>query len=281
MEPLSPVLTAELLPPLHEELTTLLRGLAPDDWERPTVAGAWRVRDVAAHLLDGDLRTLAAYRDGYSPPPPEPIAGYADLVRFLDGLNAGWVRAAERLSPLLLVELLEWTGPRVSAALAARPDHAEAVYPVAWAGEERSEHWMDVGRQYTERWHHQQQVRDAVGAPLLLAGRWLLPLLDLSVRALPRAYAEVSAPEGTALVLRVRGAEGGPGAAWSLARDGVGWTLARGEAPDPAAAIEVDADTAWRLLYNALSAEEARGRAAVHGDAALAEPLFAARSVMV
>jgi hypothetical protein len=69
MEPLTPVDTRELFAPLHAELIGLLRGLSDADWERPTVAGAWRVRDVAAHLLDGDLRKLSAGRDGHQMPP--------------------------------------------------------------------------------------------------------------------------------------------------------------------------------------------------------------------
>jgi hypothetical protein len=63
--PLPPLETAPLFPDLHGELLSLLRALESGDWERPTVAGAWRVRDVAAHLLDGDLRKLAAHRDGH------------------------------------------------------------------------------------------------------------------------------------------------------------------------------------------------------------------------
>jgi len=42
----------------------LLRGLSPADWNAPKLAGAWTVKDVAAHLLDGNLRTLAMLRDG-------------------------------------------------------------------------------------------------------------------------------------------------------------------------------------------------------------------------
>jgi hypothetical protein len=53
---LAPTYTALLFAPPHAELLALLRGLAPAQWDAPTVAGAWRVPDVAAHLLDGDLR---------------------------------------------------------------------------------------------------------------------------------------------------------------------------------------------------------------------------------
>jgi mycothiol maleylpyruvate isomerase-like protein len=275
MIPLKPVYTADLFPSLHRELIALLRGLGDDDWQRLTVAGAWRVRDVAAHLLDVDLRKISGSRDGHGAKPDAPLETYEDLVRFLNHLNAEWVRTARRLSPRLLTDLLEVSGPLVSELVAALPPHGEARLAVAWAGEERSENWFDIGREYTERWHHQMQIRDAVGAPGLLGQRWLHPILDLSVRALPRAYSGVSAGEGTAVVLQV------DADAWSLVRSGEVWHVWRGAAPRPAVAVRFEPDAAWRLLYNALTPEAARERALIVGDAALAEPLFAARSVMV
>ena len=273
-----PIHTADLFLPLHRELLALLRGLDGEDWTRPTVAGSWRVRDVVAHLLDVDLRRVSATRDGHLPTPPESIGSHAELVRFLNGLNGEWVAAARRLSPQVLVELHAVTGPLVAGVVAALPPHAPATFPVSWAGESESENWFDVGRDYTERWHHQMQIRDAVGAPLLLERRWLHPLLDLSFRALPHAYRAVAAAGGTALTVHVSGEAGG---SWSLVRDGGAWRLQLGAAPDPAAAVTLGPDVAWRMLYNAVSADEARARAAVEGDASLAAPLFAMRSVMV
>lgn len=278
MEPMSPVYTAGLFPPLYEELEALLRGLAPEDWRRPTLAGGWQVRDVVAHLLDGDLRKLSAYRDGHLSAPAEPIRSHEELVRFLDTLNAEWVGAARRISPRLLVELLSFTGPRICDLVSALPPHEPSLFPVGWAGETESENWFDIGREYTERWHHQMQVRNAVAAPGLLERRWLHPLLDLSLRALPHAYRATDPPEGTAVVVRVTGEAGGT---WSLVRDGARWRLRRGPAPVPAAAMTLDPDSAWRLLYNALPEREARKRTRIEGDPSLAEPLFAARSVMV
>jgi len=106
MKPLAPTLTAHLFEPLNAELLVLLRGLEPEDWQRPTSAGEWRVRNVVAHLLDGSLRRLSISRDGHGLPPDRRIAGYDDLLRFLNDLNAEWVRALRRVSPALLVDLL-------------------------------------------------------------------------------------------------------------------------------------------------------------------------------
>jgi uncharacterized protein (TIGR03083 family) len=278
MEPLTPLDTADLFPGLQNELIRLLRGLSPDDWERPTVAGSWRVRDVAAHLLDGSLRKLSVYRDGYALRPDGPIDGYGGLVRFLNRLNADWVGVAGRFSPRVLTDLLEWVGPQTAALVAALPPHGEAIFPVSWAGEERSENWFDTGREYTEQWHHQAQIRDAVGAPPLDARRWLHPVIELSLYALPVAFRGLDVPDGTALVIEVTGEAGGT---WSLVRNADSWKLWRGAAERPAGHALMDGDTAWRLLFNALPPEEARRWIETEGDPALLERLIATRGVMV
>jgi uncharacterized protein (TIGR03083 family) len=277
MESLTPIYTAELFPPLHAELVSLLRGLTSADWGRQTIAPAWRVRDVAAHLLDGALRRLSLDRDKHSLRSAPP-SSFEEVVALVNGLNASGVSYADRLSPRLLIELLDIAGRWVSDFVRGLPPHGDAHFAVAWAGEERSENWMDIGREYTEHWHHQMQIRDAVGAPRLLQRQWLYPLLDLSVRAFPRAYADVAAPPGTAVVFDVL-TEGE--SVWTVVRESSAWRVWRGRADRPAATLSAKADQAWRLLYNGLTPADARQRIAVSGDRSLAEPILSARSVMV
>jgi hypothetical protein len=45
-----------------------------------------------------------------------------------------------------------------------RLDPDAAGLAAAWAGETDSRNWFDVAREYTEKWHHQQQLRDATTA---------------------------------------------------------------------------------------------------------------------
>ena len=68
----SPLLVGHLFRELHGHLLELLRSLSAQDWHRPTVCSAWCVKDIASHLLDGDLRRLSIQRDGYLPPTPRP-----------------------------------------------------------------------------------------------------------------------------------------------------------------------------------------------------------------
>jgi hypothetical protein len=97
--PLGPLITAHLFPTLDARLIDLLRSLTPEDWERQTIAPRWKVKDVAAHLLDTQLRKLSFGRDGYIPSPPPAIASDRDLVSFIDRLNAEGVTVYRRLSP--------------------------------------------------------------------------------------------------------------------------------------------------------------------------------------
>jgi mycothiol maleylpyruvate isomerase-like protein len=103
-----PIDTRPLFRPVSGSLVTLLRGLPSESWNRSTVAGAWVVRDVVAHLLDSMLRRLSFHRDGMTPPPPpNAITSERDFLAFINDLNAQWVRSAKRLSPRVLTDLYE------------------------------------------------------------------------------------------------------------------------------------------------------------------------------
>jgi uncharacterized protein (TIGR03083 family) len=278
LAPLEPVWTAELFPPLGEDLVALLRSLPGEDWARPTVCSAWSVRDVIAHLLDTALRRIAADRDDFVLPPGEgEVTDYRSLVGFLDRLNAEWVTAQRRLSPRLLTELVEWVEPRLAATIAALDPDGPARFPVSWAGEGESRCWFDVARELTERWLHQQQIRLAVGAPALRDPRWSRPVFETFLRALPHRYRETEAGDGERVQVRIEGAAVYD---YCLRREGAGWRLLRGAAPSPTAAVRLDEETAWLLLTKGLTSAAARERASIDGEEALAAPFFDALAVM-
>jgi hypothetical protein len=58
-----PILCAHLLRRVDEKLIVLLGSLTDAEWDLQTVAPLWKVRDVAAHLLDTLLRKLSMVRD--------------------------------------------------------------------------------------------------------------------------------------------------------------------------------------------------------------------------
>jgi len=277
-EPLPTIRAIGLFREVDEALIPLLRGLDTDDWNRPAV-GTWRVRDVAAHLLDGALRRLSLDRDRHRPPAPDQnISTYRGLVDFLNQLNATWVDAASRLSPRVITDLLEMVDPQVADYLESLDPEAPATFAVDWAGESESRVWMDVAREFTERWHHQQQIREAVGAPGLDEPRYVVPLLETLVRAVPQAYESVSAPEGTTISIEIDDLED---LAWVLVRESGEWVLRKPiDATDTNASIRLPADTAWRLFVKGIPAEAASEIAEIHGERQLARPFFASLAIM-
>jgi len=131
-----------------------LQSLTPDDWQRLTLARRWPVKDVAAHLLDGNLRTLSMLRDGYFGEAPGEINSYDDLLGFLNRLNAEWVTSTRLLSPAVLIDVLTQSGREYADFLAALDLQAPAAFAVAWAGESESANWFYIAREYAEKWHH-------------------------------------------------------------------------------------------------------------------------------
>lgn len=134
-----PIYIAHLFPELDGLLLECLRKLTPADWERRTVAAQWSVRDVAAHLLDGNIRTWSVLRGGYRPDNYNGPDSYDDLVIFLNKLNADWVRAFRRVSPAVLTDLLKTTGKPFCEYMQSLDPSAPAAISVAWAGESQSE----------------------------------------------------------------------------------------------------------------------------------------------
>lgn len=181
----------------------------------------------------------------------------------------------------MLIALTEWADAGLADLFRSLDPHAPALFPVAWAGEEASENWMDVARDYTEKWHHTQQLFDATGRPSTIAGRDLYhPCLDTFMRALPFTFRDVDAEDGTVVAVGVTGEAGGT---WCVERRAAGWVQVP-ESPRPAAStVILGPDTAWRLVT------KRRDRAAVFaqfpdiridGDRELGELVLGTVSVM-
>jgi hypothetical protein len=275
-------MTTQHFPELHRELIVLLRGLAAEDWQRPTTAGKWRIRDVVAHLVQGDLGVLSQRRDRHPSPDPVPrFPEFDDIVTAIDRANAEWVHVARSLSPQLMIELLEFTGPLVTEHFSALDPLDPAQRPVAWAGQTTSPNWLDTGREFTERWHHQAQVRAAVGALPITSERLLAPLVAVSVWALPHALAGEDAATGMVVTLRVTGQAGG---AWSAVSDEGVWSLREG-APDPpeapTASVTLEDAFAWRMWFGAATPAELAQHVRHSGNARLALAALRMRAVMM
>ncbi len=268
-----PVLPAHLFPELNHELLKLLDSLSTDEWSLPTSCSGWSVKDIAAHLLDVDLGILSRERDGFDTGLIQ-AQTWAELVEGLNRKNEAWVAAMRGLSPAVLRRLLATSSGEATEYLGRLDPFAENGI-VAWAGPGPAPIWLHTAREYTERWHHQQQIREASDRPLLTRDRLFAPVIPTFVRALPRTYAGTPASPGTTVRFKVTG----PGESdWFVVRESGGWMLA-GEVEDEAQAeIIIDGLDAWRLFTRSLA--DPWTRVTVRGEAHLAMPAMSAVAII-
>ena len=272
-----PVKTLHLFPVLDKLLIDLLKSLSNEEWHLPTIAKLWTVKDIASHLLDGNLRTLSFSRDNYFGETPPNISCNADLVSYLNFLNATWTTATKRLSPNVLTELLEITGKQYSAHLQTLNPFDTAIFSVAWAGQETSENWFHIAREYTEKFIHQQQIREAVGIQALLTKELFYPFIDTFMYGLPHTYRNVSADTGTTITIKVLTEIGGE---WTILKTETTWLLTDTKNSKPKSIISINPDTAWKLFSKGITPEQAFEKTEIFGDKKLGETALQMVSVM-
>ncbi len=281
MKPLEPVLVTELLPGERTALLELLGGLSAAEWDKSTVCPGWSVKDIAVHLLGDDMGLISRERDGYA---PEVAVGISDkgidwpsFVNWINQRNAIWVQANRRLSPQMLCQLLEFSG-RETFDYFSGLDMFAPSGPIGWAGSEPDPKWLHVAREYTERWIHQQQIRDALGKPGLKEARWFRPLLETFMRALPQTFVEVETAPQTTVALRVTGDAGGE---WFVVKKQVaGWGLWQEVELAPVATVTLDQETTWRLFTKGISKEEAEKTVTIEGDPVLGRKVLDTVSII-
>ena len=227
------------------------------------------MKDIAAHLVADDFGRVSSSRDDHRQPS---VPADEPLKSFIDRRNAEWVTAMRRLSPRVLRSLLE-LGGQETLRLFQSVDPFALGSPVAWAGPQPAPNWLDLARELTERWHHQQQIREAVGAPLLNDETFLRPVLATFARALVPPFRDVDASVGTSVQLSIEGPSGGD---WTLVREDSAWTLRTGRTDSPNSSVAMTEDTAWRMYVHRLARAETEARSTVTGDSRLASRILEA-----
>lgn len=250
-----------LFPKLNSLLVDLLEGLSQAKWNSTTVCKKWTVKDIAAHLLDTSLRRLSSGRDNYFSQAHQEVAN-EDLFKFLNTLNADWVNAYQRISPQVLIKQISAAQTDFHNYLLTLDLNSPALFPVAWAGEQQSETWFDIAREYTERWHHQQQIRLATGSGCLLEPELYHPFLEISMLALPFHYKLKTAEEGVTIKVIVVGDAGG---SWTIVRKNNTWEFKNAEG-NAGTQVYIDQNIAWMLFSKGIDIFEAKQYWQIFGD---------------
>lgn len=279
MQPIEKFDVVPLFPGERAALLGVLRSLNGEQWLLPTVCTGWSVKDIASHLVADDLGRLSHGRDGYlaSRLDPRTDEDFEEVLRaFINAQNESWVDGTRRMSARVVTDLLEWSGSETQAYFESLDPEAPGM-PVSWAGHTESPNWFDLAREYSERWIHQSQVREGVGAPMLYDERLFAPILDTMAFSMPHRMRDQDAAPGAVVRLTVTG----PVArAYDIMREPAGWTLGRaGESP-PSAGVTMTGDTAWRLFTKGLTAAEALERTKIDGDESLGQHVLGAVAII-
>jgi hypothetical protein len=136
---------------------------------------------------------------------------------------------------------------------------------------------MDIAREYTEKWLHQQHIREVVGRPLLTSRKWLHPVLDTFLRALPYTYRSIEADDGTQVAVHIDGEAGGD---WCLLRQDGRWQLYSEAEPNASARVGMDQGLAWRLFTKGITPEVAELQVCIEGDRELGARILHVVSIM-
>lgn len=273
-----PIFLQELLPKIDQLLIDLLRSLSPEDWKRSTISPKWKVKDIAAHLLDGNFRTLSMLRDNHFGESPSGDGGYEGMVQFLNKLNSDWVQAMQRISPEVLIALLESSGKEYCLYIDSLDPFAKATFSVGWAGEEESLNWFHIAREYTEKWHHQQQIRLAVGQEAILyTEEFYWPCLDTFMRALPFHYRTKEAEDGEGLIFVVEGDGGGE---WYLESQNQEWQLIASLPQKCIGKTILPEEVAWKFFTKGISQKEAISLSSCEGKESYANHIFSMIAIM-
>jgi len=241
-----------LFPKLNSSLIGVLEGLSTTQWNCSTLCKKYTVKDIAAHLLDTALLKISAGRDGYLKTATD-INVYGNLLDFFDGLNADWVKAYKRISPQVLTCQIACAQDEYYKYLLTLDLSAPAMFPVSWAGGKQSMQWFDIAREYTRRWHHQQQIRQAVGAVTILQREFYYPFLDICMQVLPFHYNSEASFAGALVKVNVVGDSGG---SWSIVKRNHGWEFTD-QVSEAEAQVYIDQNIAWMLFSKGIDIFEA------------------------
>jgi hypothetical protein len=218
-----------------------------------------------AHLLDTQTRKLTASRSDQHRENSK-ITSQAELVALINSLNAEGIRRYRQLKPDELISRMEAASKESAEYHRALDPFAPAMFPVSWAGDETSPNWFDTAREFTERWHHQQQIRMAVEKPGIMTREFYYPVLDCFMRALPYTYREVSGKPGSLIQFNVSGECGG---SWFLNRDDEAWRLLSSAMGEKASEVTIPQEIAWRIFTKGILREDARAKVQASGDTEL------------
>ena len=223
-------------------LLGVLSNIGAEDWQRVTICDPWTVHDVAAHLVEGELRFGRLYR------------GEIDS---LDADNQEGVERWAKVDAETVRYSLWHHGQATQRVIDSRPEQS-------WSREVTHGGWpIDLHRalrmHFFELAVHAHDITTALGAPTIWDSR-AAPLVEYCLELAPLALALL--PPAGALELDV--ADVGIRTLDGSGRD---WALAEERSAAPTSVWHTDPETLVLAVTGRLDLGEAIARSKVEGDA--------------
>lgn len=223
------------------------------------------------------MRRLSSQRDNFRVVSRQSILSPSELIDHITQAADKWADATAFLSPAILIELVQHYQNELVAYFRTLDLEAESRIPVNWAGQAVSTNWFDIAREYTERWHHQMQIREALGKPAILDRELYHPVLDTFMQALPHHYRDINASDGYILEVHISGESGG---SWFLQWNGPMRELKSHVYGKSDTTVTLEPGVAWKV-FTRFNKSMYDKRIQVEGDNAMGSHLLEMKCVMV
>ncbi len=259
---IAPITRAEvdtLARAMHARLLAQLETFDADDWEKPTACTAWTVRDIVAHQAGAyaAFSSFAEFRRQYFIPPPK-----GRLPE--DVINEIQIADRKNKTNAELISEIREKGPRTITNRQRIPFFLRALsLPRPDGSKLNFGYLLDVI--FTrDAWMHQIDFARATNREMKLTREQDGRIVELVMRDVNTLLAPKLG--GRALVIELTGVAGG---AWRI-----------GDSQTPHAAIQMDALDFNIYASGRFTYAQARAKAQIEGDRALAENLLRQISIL-
>ncbi|WP_433858360.1 maleylpyruvate isomerase family mycothiol-dependent enzyme [Streptomyces kronopolitis] len=182
----------------HRAFAALLSCVGEADWERPSAAAGWTIRDQVAHLADTEEVAADTLLDG-----PRAFGRALEGFRTPEEFTAAGCRAGQDLVPMALIARWAQNADRTADLLAVQGPTARVAWGLGMPGR------SFAAARLMEHWAHGLDVADALSRTVTETPRLRhIATLGLATLRYGFALARQRWPQGRTLRLELTGADG-------------------------------------------------------------------------
>ena len=221
--------TLKLFQKLNAKLIELMIGLSWVQWNKDTARKNWKVKDIAIQILDDSRHNLPPLTEGFKSNPVH-------------------VNISEDFSADNLIAELQFRQEQLNSYISVNTIIGDQLNASRSAGSQ-----IDIFKFYSQIWLYQQQIRQSLGASLLLDSNFYHPFLAYCFHFLPSHFNDFHSPVGTLISIEVVGDSRG---LWSLIRRDHCWELSEHHEHSDVQ-VYIDQNIAWILFSGGIDIYEA------------------------